>query len=206
MEEEYKTYQPKWEEKKAESEKNHHHHHHHHHSYGYSSKSSRWSIDFAGWLKQRDKQAWIGLLIIVVIAASYGTYKVYSMYREDFTAVPHGDDRTEVDVDPLGDDMKHREIALEKGAELAEKANVDTIVKPVTGEYHNVYRPARKNDNVTIDDREWSKIKQNIRRWFRANGRDWKFILALSGLGLLIIGLSIYGIYKHKHPHGHYRL
>lgn len=206
MEEEYQTYQPKWEEKKAESERHHHHHHHHHHYYEYSRSSSHRSNGIAGWLKERDKQAWIGLMLILAIGLSFGAYKLYSMYRDELKEIKNVSEADAVDVDELGDNKLFAELNKEKGAELAAKTNVDTLVRTVTGDYHNVYRPARKNDNETIDDREWSKIKQNLRRWFRAHGTDWKFILALTGLGLLIIGLVGYGIYKYKHPHGKYRL
>lgn len=202
---EHQTYQPKWEEKKAEDEK-HRHHHHHHHSYGYgysgSSSSSRKSIDLAGWLKIRDKQAWVGLMVLITVGVLCGIFYLVNLYREELMAMPHANPSEELKVDALGVMKVDEADALLLGDSLARELRIDTIVRTVKGEEHNVYRPPRKNNNDLIDGREWSAIKKNIRHWFKANGSDPKLILVLVAFGLLIIGLSAYGIYKYTHPHG----
>ena len=202
---EERTYQPRWEEKKAEQEQHHHHHHHHYYEHSYGKQSKK-SIDFAGWLKNKDKQAWIGLLVILIAAVGFGLYKLYGVYREDFKALyPEGNDEVADKVDALNIDKVAEADKLLFADSLKTELQMDSLVRTVTGEHHNVYRPPKKNDNVTIDGREWNSIFKNLRRWFKANGGDPKLIIALVLFGLFIIGLAGYGIYKHKHRHGNYR-
>lgn len=198
MAEEYKTYQPKWEEKKAEESKHHHHHHH----YYNNGKSSTHTNTWGGWLKMRDKQAYYGLMLIIVVGLAVGAYMITMMFVEELRAMPNGDPSQELKVDELGVKKVDESDALILGDSLARQIKVDTLVRTVKGDEHNVYRPPRKNDNELIDGREWTAIKKNLRHWFRANGRDPKFIITLVAFGLLIIGLSAYGIYKYTHPHG----
>jgi hypothetical protein len=195
MSDEPKTYQPKWEEKKSET---HHHHHHHHH---YSSKSSNRTNSWGGWLKLRDKQAYYGMMLIVVAVLAFGSYKLVMMFVDELRAMPHGDPSQELKVDELGIKKVDEADALYLGDSLAHELKVDTMVHSVKGVEHNVYRPPRKKTNETIDGREWQDIFKNLRRWFQANGRDPKFIISCILFGLFIIGMIGYAIYKYKHKH-----
>lgn len=187
-EEEYKTYQPHWGEKK--------HHHHHHHHYG---KPDNYTSSWGGWLKLRDKQAYYGLMLIVVGLLAFGAYKLVMMYVDELKAMPKGDPTQELKVDELGIKKVDEYDALVLGDSLARQLRVDTLVRTVKGEQHNVYRPPRKNENELIDQREWKAIWKNLGRWFNANGRDPLFVTGLVLFGLFIVGLIGYAIYKRKH-------
>lgn len=197
MEEEPKTYQPKWEEKKQEE----HHHHHHHHHHGYGSRPSTHTNSWGGWLKFRDKQAYYGLMLIIVVGIAFGAYKLIKEYADELKAIPKGDPSQELKVDELGVKKVDEAEALYFADSLKHKLNLDTVYT-IKGEEHNVYRPPRKNDNETIDGREWGQIKTNFRRWLRANGGDPKFIVGCVFLGIFLIGMIIYAIIKIKRRHG----
>ena len=203
MDNEEKTYQPRWEEKKAEQEQHHHHHHHYYeHSYNHSSRRSG---GVAGWLKDKDKQAWRGFMLLVIAAVVYGGIVVGGMVKDALDMNPEGDEAAADRVDVLGIDKVVDSEKRLLGDSLKTELQMDSLVRTVTGEHHNVYRPPKKNKNDLIDGREWNSIIKNLRRWFKANGGDPKLIIALVLFGLGILGLAGYGIYKHKHKHGNYR-
>lgn len=197
MSEENKTYQPKWEEKKAEDGK-HHHHHHHHSDY---SKPNSHTNSWGGWLRMRDKQAYYGLMLVIVAVLAFGAYKLVQLVVNEIHEMPNGDPSQELKVDELGIRKVDEADALFLGDSLARQYNIDSLRRTVKGEEHNVYRPPRKNDNELIDGREWSAIWTNLQHWFKANGGDPEFIIGMVLFCLGILGLVGYGIYKHKHRH-----
>ena len=75
-EEEFKTYQPRWEERKASKRKHRHHHHYD------SSSSDRLTNGWGGWMKMRDKQAYYGLMFVVL-----WLYSITSVVRYLIAAV-----------------------------------------------------------------------------------------------------------------------
>ena len=201
-EEEYKTYQPKWEERKSESEKHHHHHHHNH----YVSTSNTHTNSWGGWLKMRDKQAYYGLMLVLIAGMAFGGYMLVKTIVDEFRELPKGDPSQELKVDELGVKKVDEAAALFVGDSLARELKLDSsLIHSVKGVEHNVYRPPRKKTNDLIDGREWNVIFKHFGRWFKANGGDPKFIIAVVAFGLFILSLVGYGIYKHKHKHDKWR-
>ena len=85
---EEKTYQPHWGEKK--------HHHHHHRSDSPSNYNGP-----GGRLKMRDRQAYYGLMLVVVAVLGFGVYKLVKMFYDEIKAMPMDDPTTEMNVDEL---------------------------------------------------------------------------------------------------------
>ena len=176
----------------------HHHHHHHHHHYN-DGRSSSHTNSWGGGLKLRDKQAYYGLMFIIVVVLAFGAFKLVKMFANELHEMPNGDPTQELKVDELGIRKVDEADALFLGDSLARQYNIDSLRRTVKGEEHNVYRPPRKNDNELIDGREWKDIWSNLQHWFKANGGDPEFIIGLVLFLLGILGLVAFGIYKHKH-------
>ena len=154
MKGEEKTYQPGWGEKK---EKHHHHHHSHH------STNNR----MGGSLRMRDKQAYIGLMVILAAVLGVGAYKVIKMFADEWRAMPHDDPATEMKVDELRIHKVDEQDALLLGDSLAQAYNVDSLRRTVQIETRPVYRPPRREDKWYITKREWKKIWADwkVMRW-----------------------------------------
>ena len=161
-------------------------HHHHHFDNG---KSSHRSNSLGGALKMRDKQAYYGLILVIVAVLGFGVYKLVMLFADELREMPNGDPAQELQVDELG----------VRKVEEADK--VDSIRRTVKGEEHNVYRPPRKKNNELIDEREAKDIWKNLQHWFKANGGDPEFITGMVLFCLGILSLIGFGIYKHKHRH-----
>lgn len=151
---EEKLYQPGWGEKK--------HHHHHHHSYG---KSSNHTNSLGGWLKMRDRQAYYGLMLLVVAILGFGTYKLVMMFVDEWRAMPHDDPTTEINVDELRIRKVDEQDAIVAGDSLAQEYHLDSIKRHVQIETRPVYRPPKREDKWYITKREWKKIFENYRIW-----------------------------------------
>ena len=89
MADDFKTYQPGWEKHK---ERKHHHHHHH-------RRDDQYTNSWGGWMKMRDKQAYYGLMLIVIAVLGFGIYMIVKMYMDEWRAMPHDDPTTERTVD-----------------------------------------------------------------------------------------------------------
>ena len=63
MAEEESTYQPKWEKHKEHDKKKHHHHHHRVQQH----YDDRYTNGWGGAMKMHDKQAYYGLLFVVIL-------------------------------------------------------------------------------------------------------------------------------------------
>ena len=155
-----KTYQPGWGEPKKK-------HHHHHHSYGHGS--DRHTNSMGGWLKLRDKQAYYGLMLVVVAVLGYGTYRLVKMFVDELRAMPNDDPTTEMKVDELRINKADEQDALLLGDSLAQAYNVDSMRKNVQIETRPVYRPPRREDKWYITQREWKRIwaDYKVMRWER---------------------------------------
>ncbi len=155
-----KTYQPGWGEPKKK-------HHHHHHSYGHGS--DRYTNSMGGWLKLRDKQAYYGLMLVVVAVLGYGTYRLVKMFVDELRAMPNDDPTTEMKVDELRINKADEQDALLLGDSLAQAYNVDSMCKNVQIETRPVYRPPRREDKWYITQREWKRIwaDYKVMRWER---------------------------------------
>lgn len=162
---EEKTYQPKWEEHK---DRKHRHHHHHH-----SSSSSRYTNTWGGWMKMRDKQAYYGMMLIVVLVLFFGAYKLTKMFIHELRAMPMDDPNLEMNVDELDIRRGEKQDALQMSDSLAQAYNVDSI-RRVQVESHHVYRPPRRENTWYITQREWRDIWRNMKRWRQAQKNDEK--------------------------------
>lgn len=172
------------------------HHHHHYHS---DSRSYNRNNSWGGALRMKDKQAYYGLMVLIVAVLGFGVYMLVKMFVNELHEMPNGDPTQEFKVDELGIRKADEADALMLGDSLAHQYNVDSLRRTVKGDEHNVYRPPRKKDNELIDEREWKDIWKNLQHWFKANGGDPEFIVGLILFFMGIISLVAFGIYKHKH-------
>lgn len=184
MSEEGKTYQPGWGEKK----KHHHSNHYHDHNRG-----------IGGALRMRDKQAYIGLMLVLIVVLLFGAYKLVQLAVNEYREMPKDNPASEMQVDALRIRLADEQDALLAGDSLAQELNVDSLRKTVQIKKMNVYRPPRQNNDWYINAREWKAIRKNYKIWRGANGGDPMFvigsILVVLGIGALIV----YAIYRHKH-------
>ena len=167
--EDIKTYQPQWEERKAS--KRRHRHHHHHASFHSDKLTNGWG----GWMKMQDKQAYYGLMFIVLAVLAFGGYKLTRLVVEEIRSLPMDDPGTEVKVDELNIRKVDRQDALLLGDSLAQTYNIDSSeVRRVQTEIHmhHVYRPPRRENKWYITQREWKDIWRNIQRWKQSNIND----------------------------------
>ena len=165
-----KTYQPGW----GEPEHKHRHHHHHHDDSYYSGRSSNRTNAWGGWLKQRDRQAYYGLMLVVIAGIAYGTYTLVKMFADELRAMPKDDPRTEMKVDELRIRKVDEQEALVLGDSLAQAYNVDSMKRNVQIETRPVYRPPRREDKWYITKREWKRIwaDYKVMRWERKHKND----------------------------------
>lgn len=163
---EEKTYQPKWDEYK---ERKHRHRHHHHHSSTSSTHTNTWG----GWMKMRDKQAYYGLMLIVIAGLAFGAYKLVMAFVEEVRAMPMDDPKTEMKVDELDIRRVEKNDALQVSDSIAQSYQLDSnTIKRVQTESHHVYRPPRRENKWYITEREWKDIWRNMKRWQQAQKND----------------------------------
>ena len=165
---EEKTYQPKWDERKSEK---HHHHHHHYNNGSSSTHTNTWG----GWMKMRDKQAYYGMMLIVVAALVFGAYKLVMLFVNEWRAMPHDDPTTEMKVDELRIRKVDEKDALTYSDSLAQALQFDSSqIKKVQIETRAVYRPPKRENEWYITEREWKDIWRNIQRWKQSQKNDEK--------------------------------
>lgn len=160
-----KTYQPGWGEKKK-------HHHHHHH--GYNEEELHRNRGLGGSLRMRDKQAYYGLLVLLLAVLGFGAYKVISLFAHEWRAMPHDDPTTEMNVDELRIHKVEEQDALLLGDSLAQAYNVDSMKRNVQIETRPVYRPPIREDKWYITKREWKRIwaDYKVMRWERKHQKE----------------------------------
>lgn len=163
MADDLKTYQPGWEEAKR---KKHHHHHH-------DDSSSRRNRGLGGALRMIDKQAYYGLMCILIVVALWGFVKLVKAFSAEIKAMPNDDPTTEMAVDELRIHKVDEQDALLLGDSLAQAYNLDSIRRHVQIETVPVYRPPRLNNEWYITQREWKAIWLDFKIW-RKNRRDAK--------------------------------
>lgn len=152
MEKDGKTYQPGWGEK---------HHHHHHHYAGPNEKNR----GLGGALRMRDKQAYYGLLCVLIAGLAFGAYKLIGMFAAELRAMPNDDPATEMTVDELRIHKADEQDAILTGDSLAQAYNVDSMKRTVQIETRPVYRPPRREDKWYITQSEWKKIWNSYKIW-----------------------------------------
>ena len=165
---EEKTYQPKWEEHKEREKRKHHHHHHH-------KTDDKYTNTWGGWMKMRDKQAYYGLMLIVIAVLAVGAYKLVMMFVAEFRAMPMDDPKTEMKVDELDIRRVEKNDALQVSDSIAQSYQLDSsTIRRVQTESHHVYRPPRRENEWYITKREWKDIWRNMKRWKQAKKNDEK--------------------------------
>lgn len=118
----------------------------------------------------KDKQAYYGLMFVIIVALGFGAYKLIGMFVAEFRAMPNDDPTTEMNVDELDIRRVEKQEALMVSDSIAKTYQFDsTTIKKVQTESHHVYRPPRKEDKWYITQREWKKIwaDYKIMRWER---------------------------------------
>lgn len=116
-------------------------------------------------MKMRDRQAYYGLMLLVVAILGFGTYKLVMMFVDEWRAMPHDDPTTEINVDELRIRKVDEQDAIVAGDSLAQEYHLDSIKRHVQIETRPVYRPPRREDKWYITQREWKKIFENYRIW-----------------------------------------
>ena len=157
------SYQPGWSEKKE-------HHHHHHHHVGPNEKNR----GLGGALRMKDKQAYYGLMCLIIAILGFGAYKVVALLVRELRAMPNDDPETEMTVDELRIHKAEEEDAIQYGDSLAQEYNLDSIKRNVQINTRPVYRPPRRENTWYITKREWKAIFKNYRIWKRMKERDEK--------------------------------
>ena len=156
---EEKTYQPNWGKEK---------HHNHHHSH--RSSNNR----LGGSLRMRDKQAYYGLLCILILGFGFGAYVLIKMFVDELRAMPNDDPATEMAVDELRIHKAEEQDAIMVGDSLAKAYNIDSMKRNVQIETRPVYRPPRREDKWYITQREWKRIwaDYKVMRWERKQQKE----------------------------------
>lgn len=172
---EEKIYQPKWEEHKERERRRHEEDEHYYESHR-PSRSSRHTNSWGGAMKLKDKQAYYGLMFIVLAALASGAFWVVMQFVHEWRAMPHDDPSTEMKVDELDIHKVDKHEALLKGDSIAKTYQFDSsTIHRVQTESHHVYRPPRKNKEWYITEREWQDIFKNLKRWKKSKKNDEQF-------------------------------
>ncbi len=156
---EEKTFQPNWGEKPK------HHHHHHRDAEKAREDEKRMQRGIGGALRMRDKQAYFGLMLVVITICLFGIYKIAMIAITELRAMPMDDPDAEVAVDVLRIHRGEEQDALLAGDSLAHAYNLDSIRQTVQIETRPVYRPPRNENEWYITSREWKDIWNNYKRW-----------------------------------------
>ncbi len=127
---------------------------------------------FGGALRMRDKQAYVGFILVIVVASVAGLYLLLRTMVNELRAIPNDDPDTEIAVDELRIRKADEQDALLLGDSLAQRYNLDSIKRQVQIETRPVYRPPRQNSEWYITSREWKDIWKNYRIWKRMREKD----------------------------------
>ena len=122
----------------------------------------------------KDKQAYIGLMLVVISVIGFGAYKLTRMVVHELRAMPHDDPATEMNVDALRVKKVDEQDALQLGDSLAQVYNVDSMKRTVQIETRPVYRPPKREDKWYITKREWKRIWEDykVMRWEKKHHKE----------------------------------
>ncbi len=127
---------------------------------------------FGGALRMRDKQAYIGLLLVIIAVLGFGAYKLIRFAASELRAIPNDDPDMEMNVDELRIHKAEEQDAILMGDSLSQQYNLDSIKRKVQIDTRPVYRPPRKNDEWYITKKEWKSIFKNYRIWRRMREKE----------------------------------
>ena len=120
----------------------------------------------------RDKQAYIGLLLVIIAVLGFGAYKLIRLAASELRAMPNDDPDMEMNVDELRIHKAEEQDAILMGDSLSQQYNLDSIKRKVQIDTRPVYRPPRKNDEWYITKKEWKSIFKNYRIWRRMREKE----------------------------------
>ena len=173
---EEKIYQPGWEEHKERERKRRHRYDAYDDacdSMFRTGKKDTHTNSWGGWMKLRDKQAYYGLMLIVLSVLGFGLYTLVMMFVNEWRAMPHDDPTAEMNVDELRVRKAEEQDALLYSDSLAQAYQFDSsTIKKVQIETRSVYRPPRRESEWYITQREWKDIWRNIKRWRQSKRND----------------------------------
>ncbi len=148
------TYQPGWDE--AKHKKRHHHHH-----IGPNERNR----GLGGALRMRDKQAYYGMVVVLVMGILIGLFFLVRFVVEEIKAMPNDDPATEMAVDELRIHKAEEQDALLYSDSLTQAYNLDSLKRKVQIETRPVYRPPRRENTWYITQREWKDIWNTFKIW-----------------------------------------
>ena len=120
----------------------------------------------------RDKQAYYGLLVVLIAVLGFGAYKLIRLAASELRAMPNDDPDMEMNVDELRIHKVEEQDAILMGDSLSQQYNLDSIKRKVQIDTRPVYRPPRKNDEWYITKKEWKSILKNYRIWRRMREKE----------------------------------
>ncbi len=120
----------------------------------------------------RDKQAYYGLMVVIIAVLGFGAYKVIRLAVHELRAMPNDDPDMEMSVDELRIHKAEEQDALIMGDSLSQQYNLDSIKRKVQIDTRPVYRPPKKNDEWYITKKEWKSIIKNYRIWRRMKEKE----------------------------------
>ena len=120
----------------------------------------------------RDKQAYYGLLVVIIAVLGFGAYKLIRLAASELRAMPNDDPDMEMSVDELRIHKVEEQDAILMGDSLSQQYNLDSIKRKVQIDTRPVYRPPRKNDEWYITKKEWKSIIKNYRIWRRMKQKE----------------------------------
>ena len=120
----------------------------------------------------RDKQAYYGLMVVIIAVLGFGAYKVIRLAVHELRAMPNDDPDMEMSVDELRIHKAEEQDALIMGDSLSQQYNLDSIKRKVQIDTRPVYRPPKKNDEWYITKKEWKSIIKNYRIWRRMRDKE----------------------------------
>ena len=120
----------------------------------------------------RDKQAYYGLMVVIIAVLGFGAYKLIRLAASELRAMPNDDPDMEMSVDELRIHKAEEQDAILMGDSLSRQYNLDSIKRKVQIDTRPVYRPPRKNDEWYITKREWKSIIKNYRIWRRMKEKE----------------------------------
>ena len=120
----------------------------------------------------RDRQAYYGLLVVIIAVLGFGAYKLIRLAASELRAMPNDDPDMEMSVDELRIHKVEEQDAILMGDSLSQQYNLDSIKRKVQIDTRPVYRPPRKNDEWYITKKEWKSIFKNYRIWRRMRDKE----------------------------------
>lgn len=120
----------------------------------------------------RDKQAYYGLMVVIIAVLGFGAYKLIRLAAHELRAMPNDDPDMEMNVDELRIHKAEEQDAILMGDSLSRQYNLDSIQRKVQIDTRPVYRPPKKNDEWYITKKEWKSIIKNYRIWRRMKEKE----------------------------------